>query len=449
MTRYWNELEGVSLAGRYWLKQCLSSTANDAWYLTRFDAACDAAVRVIRADAPFANDQLEVWRGAMSIEHPHIVRMLDAGRAEAEGTDVIYAVCEYPDDFLAGALAERPLSTAEAGEVLSACLSALGYLHANGFVHGAVAAERIMAIGDKIKLPSDSIRRAGARGAAVEAEAYDAPEVAAGGAVTPASDMWALGATVVEILTRERPAPGAELGYLPEPFATIVKHTLRDDPTARWSVEEIEHHLHPPAPPPPPEPVVEAAPVAGLPPIPEPEFQPVPAARADAYEPPIAAEIERPARLGLAMKWVPLAGVIAAMALGVWFLPHGKQPVANPSVQAKPAAPAAVPTPTPPPPRHVEPPPAPRNVQARSNPEAVWRVVVYEYSRRSAAEQRARRINDKRPGWRAEVFTPKGDRAPYLVAIGGRMTLPEAERLRRQARAAGLPRDTFVRNYPR
>ena len=60
MTRNWIQLEGVSLAGRHWLKQCLASTPDDAWYLTRFDTTRDAAVRVLAGDAPFAEEQLAV-----------------------------------------------------------------------------------------------------------------------------------------------------------------------------------------------------------------------------------------------------------------------------------------------------------------------------------------------------------------------------------------------------
>src|SRR3954451_7787974 len=185
MTRYWNQLEGVSLAGRHWLKQCLSSTPDDAWYLTRYDVNTDAAVRVMPANVHGAEEQLAMWRSAMNYDQPHIVRMLDAGRTEAEGADLIYAVCEYPDDFVAGVLADRPLSVDEAREVLNASISALTFLHNGGLGHGAVDPSHIMAFGDTIKLPSDTIRRAGA-------------------GVSAADDMWSLGATLHEILTQQR-----------------------------------------------------------------------------------------------------------------------------------------------------------------------------------------------------------------------------------------------------
>ncbi len=424
MTCDWNELEGASLAGRYWLKRCLSARENDAWYLTRFGASADAAVRVVCGDAPGANRILEAWREALGIEHPHLVRMLDAGCVEAGGVNVIYAVCEYPDDFLGSALAERPLSTDEADGVLAACLSALGFLHAKGLVHRAVAADRVVAVGERIKLPSETIRRAGER-------------------ATPAEDMQSLGAMLVEILTRERPVAGGEVPRLPEPFATIVRNTLKENPAERWSVKEVEAHLHPPA-------QAEAAAVAAAavaaevaPPEACVEPRSEPCIEPRSVEPRTPA----PAAHGQVMKWVPLAGTLAAIALGALFLPHPKEPAAKPSVQAV-SAPVR-----PPASGHTAERMAPaaptRNVQAQAGRAAIWRVVVYEYAKRSAAEHRAHRLNAKRRTWHAQVFAPRGDSAPYFVVLGGWMTLPEAERLKKQARAAGLPRDTFVRNFAR
>jgi hypothetical protein len=44
------------------------------------------------------------------------------------------------------------------------------------------------------------------------------------------------------------------------------------------------------------------------------------------------------------------------------------------------------------------------------------------------------------------VFHP-GERSAFLVSLGGAMTRDDAESLWRRAREAGMPRDTFVRNY--
>lgn len=90
---------------------------------------------------------------------------------------------------------------------------------------------------------------------------------------------------------------------------------------------------------------------------------------------------------------------------------------------------------------------ASRAVNDTSRP--VWRVVAYTYSRYRDAQAKADHINGKLPGLHASVFAPRGkDQAPFFVSLGGRMTRAEAMNLQRVALAKGLPRDTFVRNFP-
>jgi hypothetical protein len=85
---------------------------------------------------------------------------------------------------------------------------------------------------------------------------------------------------------------------------------------------------------------------------------------------------------------------------------------------------------------------------ARDPSGRTWRVVAYTYNGLAAAEAKAHRVNQRWPGFHAEVFAPRGrGRGPYLVALGGRLTRAEAARLQQSARRSGLPRDTFIRNY--
>jgi eukaryotic-like serine/threonine-protein kinase len=138
--------------------------------------------------------------------------------------------------------------------------------------------------------------------------------------------------------------------------------------------------------------------------------------------------------------WVYGAGAALAIAIGLAFAlkPAGTKP------PAVPPAVAPTPAPAPPPSRAV---PAVETAPPRQG-RSVWRVVAYTYNHYRDAERKARSINARLPGLRAAVFTPRGkDRPPYFVALGGRMTRAEALNLRHVARAKGLPRDTFVRNY--
>src|SRR5260370_12326789 len=64
---------------------------------------------------------------------------------------------EYAEENLAQFLPQRPLTPAEARDVLTPALDALAYLHAEGLVHGHVRPSNIMAIDDCLKLSSDAI----------------------------------------------------------------------------------------------------------------------------------------------------------------------------------------------------------------------------------------------------------------------------------------------------
>jgi hypothetical protein len=77
-----------------------------------------------------------------------------------------------------------------------------------------------------------------------------------------------------------------------------------------------------------------------------------------------------------------------------------------------------------------------------------WKVIVFTYRSSSAAEHKARSINEKWPEANAQVFAPTGpSRPPFLVALGGWMNREAAVRLLKIARGKGLPRDTYIQNY--
>jgi hypothetical protein len=84
---------------------------------------------------------------------------------------------------------------------------------------------------------------------------------------------------------------------------------------------------------------------------------------------------------------------------------------------------------------------------AVSGSQGDWRVVAYTYNRQDQAQKKRSTIALRHPELRPEVFTPTG-RAPYLVTLGGGVSRDEAFALVQKARAAGLARDTYARNYP-
>jgi protein TonB len=113
-------------------------------------------------------------------------------------------------------------------------------------VHGRLKPSNIMVVDDQLKLSAENIR--GATPIAPippTLDIYDAPERAAG-KISPASDLWSLGVTLVESLTRIPPAWNRASTVDPmvppsvvSPFAQIARECLRQEPNLRCSLDEV------------------------------------------------------------------------------------------------------------------------------------------------------------------------------------------------------------------
>jgi TonB family protein len=246
----WQQWEGRVIDGRFPLRRYLGGSEHSAVYLTEIDGS-KATIKLIPADAAHTQIQVSRWELASKLSHPHLLRILHTGRWRADDErDMHFAVMEHADENLAEILPSRRLTPAEASEMLILTLDALNYLHLNGLVHGSIKPANIMAVSDELKLTSDGIRPVGESEESAETgNAYDAPENA-GGAISPRSDIWSLGMTLVEALTNRLPVwdrtdeNDPELPEnVPQPFHDIAKHCLSWDPGRRWSITEIRKHL--------------------------------------------------------------------------------------------------------------------------------------------------------------------------------------------------------------
>jgi len=249
----WKTWEGRTVDGKFPLRQCLGSSDHSVVFLTeRRNAPQKAAIKLVAADDGEANRHLTRWHDAAQLSHPHLVRIFETGRCQFDGTPYLYVVMECADDDLSQVLPERPLTSAEVGEMLPPLLDALAYLHAKGFVHGRVKPSNVMAVEDQLKLTSDDIASAKeATSGRGRRDVYDAPETAAG-TLSPASDMWSVGATLVATLMQSarfsgEPAQG-DPGLpptMPEPFRSIASQCLHFDPRQRSSIAGIQARLKP------------------------------------------------------------------------------------------------------------------------------------------------------------------------------------------------------------
>jgi TonB family protein len=254
MSETWKQWEGRTVDGRFPLQSYLGGSDHSAVFLTLMqNAAGDsekAAIKLISAGAVDGERQLLRWKAARELNHPNLIGIFEAGRCRLDGTDLLYVVEEYAEENLSQILPERALTPEEARAMLPPVLRALQFVHDKGFVHGHIQPSNILAIGEQVKLSSDTLSVPGERsrrdGAA---SSYDPPE-AATGAVSTAADVWQLGITLVEVLTqslpvwdRARMSPPEIPATVPEPFREIAERCMQVDPAKRCTIAEISDRL--------------------------------------------------------------------------------------------------------------------------------------------------------------------------------------------------------------
>jgi len=329
MTESWKHWEGQVVAGQFHLRQHLGGSDHSAVFLTEYveGEPQKAAIKFIPADPDSAEVQLSRWRQAAKLSHPHLLRILEVGRCQLGDRNLLYAVTECAQEDLSHILPQRPLTEAEARDMLPPVLEALGYLHAAGFVHGRMKPANIMAVDEQLKISSDGLCRAGRSMAGHwKPGVYDAPE-SSSSAASPAGDIWSLGMTLVESLTQRLPIwerireeePSLP-DSMPAPLGDLARHCLRRDPARRWTLADITRWLDPAA--------------AGL-----------PAAPRETSPPPHAQNTF--AKRGYLLPVAAMALILVAMLAGPKLFTHHME--AQPAADAAPSDPKEKPKPETPP----------------------------------------------------------------------------------------------------
>jgi len=246
-----DEWVGRVVDGKFTLLEWSGASPSGGFFLAELDGLPwkKAAVELVAADAEEAPALTVAWALAASLSHPHLIRLIDSGRCAIDTSFLIYAVTENPEEVLSEILPERPLTPAEAGEILVPILDVLEYLHSKGIVHGHLKPANILVVEDRVKLSSrwlfadgEPVWRSAAR------QVYDAPETSSE-PISPSADIWSLGVTLVEALTQypvwDRSIEGEPVvpASVPEPFRTIAQECLRTDPARRCTLSDIKARL--------------------------------------------------------------------------------------------------------------------------------------------------------------------------------------------------------------
>jgi len=253
MTEDWTRWEGHTINGVLPLRRFLGGTEHSGVYLTQFAAQNlpAAAVKLVPASRPLAEEQLAQWRFAATLSHPHLIRILDSGRCQLGEDHYFFEVMELAEQDLAHIIARRALTADEVRELLVPTLDALSFLHRRGLSHGRLRPSNILAIDDQLKLSSDTVCAAGPSALrSTRLSAYESPESVDGSSA--AGDIWSLGVTIVEALTQKLPAwPNAELedvslpATLPPMFVGVVRRCLSRSPANRPTVAELASPIKP------------------------------------------------------------------------------------------------------------------------------------------------------------------------------------------------------------
>jgi TonB family protein len=249
MGRDWKQWEG-RVVNSFPLRQYLGGSDRGAVFLTerRGRDPQRAAIKLITVDPANTANQLAQWEFAAKLSHPHLLRLFETGSCQLDSVVLLYVIMEYAEENLGQILPQRPLTPEETRDLLEPALDALAFIHGKGLVHGRLKPSNVMAAQDQLKLSSDSLMKVGEPVAgSARASAYDAPEIATG-KISPASDSWSLGVTLMEALTQRLPAREIGMGEpmpetVPAPFMGIAHCCLRRDPERRCSAADIAARL--------------------------------------------------------------------------------------------------------------------------------------------------------------------------------------------------------------
>ncbi len=265
--------QATLIAGRYQLMRELGRGGMGVVWLAADEfLGRQVAVKELRPPHGLSSEELDIYRrralqearSAARIHHPNAVTLYEAIPA-SEQDDAMYLIMEFVDGLTLGQLVARqgPLPAARVAALGLQLLDVLGAAHALGIVHRDVKPGNILiTANDQVKLADfgiahiigdDRLTRGGVMGT----QAYQAPERFESVPVTPAVDLWSLGATLYYAADGRGPfdrnSTGAMLRAIvlddpPVPrceahLADAITRLLLRDPAERATIDEARAEL--------------------------------------------------------------------------------------------------------------------------------------------------------------------------------------------------------------
>ncbi len=241
----------AALADRYAIEREIGAGGMATVYLAEdLKHHRKVAVKVLRPELATAIGSKRFLREiqiAAQLQHPHILPLYDSGSTDR----FLYYVMPYVEGETLGDRLRRDgaLPASDAVSVGADIASALEYAHQKGIVHRDIKPDNIMlsASGGHASVADFGIARAVSAaqedtltgvGVAIGTPGYMPPEQLEGGAVTPATDIYATGLVVYEALTGRRWADTLESGdrwvNVPGRLVDTLTRAAAHAPNDRW-----------------------------------------------------------------------------------------------------------------------------------------------------------------------------------------------------------------------
>ncbi|MBI4909401.1 MAG: serine/threonine protein kinase [Acidobacteria bacterium] len=208
----WPLLVGETIASKYRLTSLLGEGGFGAVFLAKHFVN-DCVIRRV-AIKLISNDQPDELIQSTGLDHPNLLRSLDAGEWTFKSTGFLYMVMDVADESLEQKLRCAPLTHEELVEVVAAVASGLDYLHSRGRCHGDLKPGNILRVGGRWQISDFGTlrdigvnRTAAYTGTILGTLEYMPPE-SFEGVISPAWDIWSLGVLIVKAASGKFPYAG-------------------------------------------------------------------------------------------------------------------------------------------------------------------------------------------------------------------------------------------------
>jgi Tol biopolymer transport system component len=237
---------GDLLAGRFRVVRFLGRGGmGEVYEAEDLEVRDRVAIKAIRPDLAGDEQAINRFRQeihlARKVTHPNVCRVFDLFRhrrsaAGGELAEVAFVSMELlPGETLAERLQRGPLAEAEALPLVRQVASALDAAHRAGVIHQDLKSANVVlvstSLGPRAVVTDFGLARprdaATPVGEVMGTPAYMSPEQVEGGPVSPATDVYALGVMLFEMVTGQLPFPGAT------PVLAARRRLLEPAPTAR------------------------------------------------------------------------------------------------------------------------------------------------------------------------------------------------------------------------